>query len=142
VETYRLGLKFPIGGYFTKIQRIYDGVGTPHELIFTFTRLPAGADADNQIQYGTSITVNGVTVKRNDAAGAPIDSTGASMIMTFNKKGHFNLCDYGQPTESNVAPKLHIDWTDPAINGASLDIDLKLGRGKGATPTAEGKTYH
>jgi flagellar hook protein FlgE len=125
----------PLGNSFTKTQRIYDSMGTPHDLIFTFTRLAAGADADNQVQYSAEITVNGGTVKRGDAAGAQIDGVGAPMIVTFNQLGQFNLCDYGQPTESNIAPKLHIDWTDPNFNGASMDIDLKLGKGKGATPT-------
>jgi hypothetical protein len=79
--------------------------------------------------------VNGGEVKRG-AAGAQIDDIGAPMIVTFNQNGQFNLSDYGQPTESNIAPKLHIDWTNPTFIGASMDIDLKLGKGKGATPTA------
>ena len=68
-------------------------------------------NADNKVQYSAETSVNGGEVKRG-AAGAQIDDIGAPMIVTFNQNGQFNLSDYGQPTESNIAPKLHIDWTD------------------------------
>jgi flagellar hook protein FlgE len=130
------GIATPVGGVFTKTQRIFDSMGTPHNLVFTFTRLPAGSDADNQVQYSTNVTVEGGVIKRNDGSGAEINASGTPMIVSFNQSGQFNLCDYGQPTESNVPPKLHIEWTDTAVNSAPLDLTLKLGKGKGATPTA------
>jgi flagellar hook protein FlgE len=129
------GSATPVGDSFTKTQRIFDSMGTPHNIIFKFTRLPAGSDSDNQIQYSTEVTVDGGSVKRTDATGAAIDSTGTPMILTFNQSGQMNLCDYGQPTESNVPSNLYIEWTNPAINSAPLKIDLKLGRGKGGSPT-------
>jgi flagellar hook protein FlgE len=129
------GNSTPVGGSFTKTQRIFDSMGTPHNMIFKFTRLPAGSDGDNQIQYSTEVTVNGGSVKRTDASGAVIDSTGTAMIITFNQDGQMNLCDYGQATESDQPSNLFIEWTNPEINSAPLKIDLKLGRGKGGSPT-------
>lgn len=142
------GESTPVGGVFTKTQRIYDSMGTAHNLIFTFTRLAAGADSDNQIQYELDVTVHGGTVKRQDAAGAAIDATGQKMVITFNQNGQLNLCDYGGPNEGDVAPKMYIEW-DPAanINSSPLGLDLKIGQGKGigatswagpADPNAEG----
>lgn len=129
------GSATPVGGTFPKTQRIFDSMGTAHNLKFNFKRLAAGADANNQIQYEVEVTIDGGVVKRNTAAGDPIDGTGNKMIVTFNQNGQLNLIDYGQPTESDVAPKLYVEWTDPEINSAPLAIDLKLGRGKGLTPT-------
>jgi flagellar hook protein FlgE len=125
----------PIGVPFTKTQRIFDSMGTPHNLIFKFTRLPAGSDSDNEIQYSTEVTVEGGVVKRLDTTGAAIDATGSPMILTFNQSGQMNLCDYGQPTESNLPPKFYIEWYNPYILSAPLTIELNLGRGKGASPT-------
>lgn len=129
------GAATPVGGSFTKTQRIFDSMGTPHNLIFKFTRLPAGADSDNQIQYSTEVTLDGGSVKRADASGSAIDSTGTPMIVTFNQSGQMNLCDYGQATEANTPPVLYVEWTDTEINSSPLSVNFNLGRGKGATPT-------
>lgn len=85
------GSATPVGGSFTKTQRIFDSKGEPHNLIFTFTRLPAGMNADNQVQYQTEITVDGGVIKRMDAGGTVLDSSGAPMIVTFNQRGQLNL---------------------------------------------------
>lgn len=128
------GTATDVGQTFQKTQRIFDSMGTPHDVIFKFTRLAAGPNADNQIQYETEITVNGGIVKRNNAAGDPIDDTGNKMIVTFNQNGQFNLCDYGQAaTEADVPPKLYFEWADPDINSSPLTVDFKLGRGLGLT---------
>ena len=130
------GSETPIGGTFTKIQRIFDNLGMTHNLVFTFTRLPAGTDSDNQVQYSTEITVDRGIVRRSDDLGSVFDFTEAPMIITFNNCGLLNLFDYGQPTESNTSPKLYIEWTDTSINSAPLEIGFNLGKGKGASPTA------
>ncbi|MBH1990044.1 MAG: hypothetical protein I8H80_02590 [Alphaproteobacteria bacterium] len=130
------GSATPVGESFTNTQRIFDNLGTSHNLIFTFKRLPAGLNADNRIQYSTEVTVEGGVVKRNDMSGAVIDLSDVPMIVTFNQCGLLNLLDYGQSSESNVPPKLYIEWMNPSINAAPLAIDLKLGKGKGASPTA------
>jgi flagellar hook-basal body protein len=130
------GGKTPVGSSFTKIQRIFDSLGSPHKLIFKFTRLPAGVCPDNRIQYSTEVTIKGGVIKRNDASGAVMDGTGTPMIISFNQNGQLNLFDYGERTESNLSPKLYIEWTDPNINSAPLDVALILGRGKGSSPTA------
>lgn len=127
----------PIGDdKFQKTQRVFDSLNNAHDVIFKFTRLPAGIDADNKIQYSVSITVNGGSVKRFDAIGSVIDTADAPMIVTFNDKGRLNLFDYGQPTESDTPPSLHIEWTDPKITAAELNLILKLGKGKGKSPTS------
>ncbi|MBH1990045.1 MAG: hypothetical protein I8H80_02595 [Alphaproteobacteria bacterium] len=58
------------------------------------------------------------------------------MIISFNQLGQLNLCDYGQATESNIAPELYIEWNDVSINSEPQTIKLNLGKGKGASPTA------
>lgn len=132
---------------FKRTQQVYDSLGTAHSLILKFTRI-AGTNPDNTIQYSVDITIDGGTVKRNDTAGSLMDTTGAPMIVSFNNKGEINLFDLGQPTESDMPPKLHIDWTDTSITSSSMDITLKLGRGKGKSastwtgtpdPQAQGK---
>ncbi|MDP3935611.1 MAG: hypothetical protein Q8Q56_01255, partial [Alphaproteobacteria bacterium] len=45
------GKETPVGSSFIKRQRIFDSLGKPHKLIFTFTRLAAGLYHDNRIQY-------------------------------------------------------------------------------------------
>ncbi len=129
------GSSMPVSGTFTKIQRIFDSMGTPHNMIFKFTRLPSGQDPNNHVQYSIELTVDGGSVKRTDASGAVIDSTGIPMIVTFNSSGALNLCDFECATESNVPPQLYVEWTDPSINSAPVKIDLMWGRGKGASPT-------
>lgn len=127
----------PVGGVFKKTQRIYDSMGTAHNLIFTFTRLEAGDNADNQIQYEVDISLDGGKVKRGDASGASIDGEGQKMIVTFNQAGQLNLCDYGGPSESDTAPNLYIEWEEGSgINSTPLDVSLKLGRGKGQSATS------
>jgi flagellar hook protein FlgE len=120
---------------FQKKQRIFDSMGTSHDVIFKFTRI-AGTDDDNKVQYSVAATVNGGTVKRNDSSGTIMDATGAPMIVTFNKNGQLNLFDLGQPTEGDLPPNLHIEWTDPAITSSNLDITMKLGKGRGQSPTS------
>ncbi|QOL19380.1 flagellar hook-basal body complex protein [Candidatus Bodocaedibacter vickermanii] len=129
------GAATPVGESFTKTQRVFDSVGTPHNLIFAFTRLPEGTDSDNQVQYSTEVTVEGGVVKRNDTSGAVIDLLGVPMIVSFNQLGQLNLCDYGQATESNIAPELYIEWNDVSINSEPQTIKLNLGKGKRSSPT-------
>lgn len=64
-----------------------------------------------------------------------MDSTGTPMVVTFNQGGQLNLFDYGQPTESNIPPKLYIEWTEEGINSEPFRIALNLGKGKGSSPT-------
>lgn len=124
----------PVGGTFTKTQRIYDSMGTAHNLKFEFTRLDPAAyttSDDNKVAYSLQITVDGGEVRRQGDA-ATIDGGGQPMIVTFNDKGQLNLFDYNQATESATSPKLDITWTDASISAADLEIDLNLGTGKGA----------
>lgn len=130
------GASVPIGNdKFQKTQRIFDSMGTPHDIVFKFTRI-AGTDDDNKVQYSVAVTVAGGAVKRNDASGTTMDDTGAPMIVTFNENGQLNLFDLGQTTEGDLPPKLHIKWTDAAITASDLDLTLKLGKGKGQNPTS------
>jgi flagellar hook protein FlgE len=134
------GIATDVGQTFSKTQRVFDSMGTPHDVKFEFKRLPAGPNSDNQIQYEVEVTVVGGIVKRNNASGAEIGGAGQKMIVTFNEQGQLNLFDYNQPTESDVAPNLYVEWTDATINAAPLDITFKLGKGKGLTPTTWGGT--
>jgi flagellar hook protein FlgE len=130
------GASVPIGNdKFQKTQRVYDSLGTPHDIVFKFTRI-AGTDDDNKVQYSVAVTVAGGAVKRNDASGTTMDDTGAPMIVTFNENGQSNLFDLGQTTESDIAPNLYVEWTDPTINSEPLMTKLNLGRGKGMNPTS------
>jgi hypothetical protein len=118
---------------FQKTQRVYDSLGTAHDVIFKFTRLAAGTDTDNHVQYSFDIFVAGGIVRRG-ILGNLIDTNGMPMIISFNERGQLNLFDYGLPAEADIAPLLHIEWTDPSINSEPLMVDLKLGRGKGMSP--------
>lgn len=132
------GSGLAVGEAFTKTQRIYDSMGTPHNLVFKFTRLANGPNQDNQIQYSTEINVDGGIVKRAGGGGVAIDNTNP-MIMTFNQQGKLNLMDYGQPTESAQSPHLSVEWNGG--NGAApLQINLKLGKGLGRTSSGGGVT--
>jgi hypothetical protein len=55
------------------------------------------------------------------------------MVITFNEQGQLNLCDHGQPTESDVAPNLYIVWDDDKIPPTKLTWNI--GRGKGQSPS-------
>jgi len=150
------GNSMPVGSVFPKTMRIYDSIGSPHNLIFKFTRLGIsnGVDNrinlndDNQIQYALEVTIDGGTVKRSDGAGDIVGAGGNPMIITFNQDGQLNLFDYGQPAEADKPSKLYIEWANPDIDSSDLNIDFKLGQGKGAgsanaalvpNPAAEGK---
>ncbi len=131
------GAETPIGGTFPKTQRVYDSMGTAHNIIFNFTRLPSGPDSDNQVRYSVEVTVDGGIVSRKDAANndVPLDGTGSEMVVTFNQNGQVNLFDYGGPAESDMAPRIDIAWTDPTLNSAPLSMEVNLGQGRGGNPT-------
>lgn len=115
---------------------MYDTLGTPHDVVFKFTRLPVGANANNIIQYSVTITVARGAVKRNDSSGTALDATCTPLIISFNEIAQLNLFDYGQPTESDIAPQLYVEWSDPQINSDPVMTKLNLGRGKEMSRTA------
>jgi hypothetical protein len=126
-----------VGFTYSKTIRMFrDSI--PYDLKFKFVRLPNGSNPDNQKQYALEFSAiddysTHCIVKRNNAAGTEISDAGQKIIITFNERGQFNLCDYGQPTESDVAPNLYIVWDDDRIPPTKFTLDI--GRGKGQSPT-------
>lgn len=93
----------------------------PHQLIFEFTRLKDADDRNNHIQYSTTISTPNGIIKRQSADGERIDRTGVPMVVTFDERGELSKFDFGQPTETDFAPNLHIQFEDDAMQ---LCLDL------------------
>jgi flagellar hook protein FlgE len=127
-----LGANLPSGAAngesVTSTAQVFDALGNPHDLTFTFTKTAAGeweftVDSPDAAAI-TAVADNGAGTNLNDITSA----TGTAVPLQFDGTG---APDAGvAATVENLIPQITIDWDNAAGNNAENNvIDLNLGAG-------------
>lgn len=101
---------------FTNPMKVYDSLGTSHELTITFEKTAA-----NQWSYAVSITGSDVT---SGTEGTPFDISGASGTLTFDSAGQLTDPLAGTPIAFDItgladgASDMHLSWDPYTADGA------------------------
>jgi flagellar hook protein FlgE len=130
-KSFRYGLNLPqqdpVATEYTNNETIYDSLGVPHEITFTWTKTQQGDTASLQT-WTLSITGSGATIEMDTVGGGaymgvPIEFDGLGAPASFNSVS----------TLGATMPSLAITWANGA-NSSSVSFDIgKVGELTGLT---------
>jgi flagellar hook protein FlgE len=130
-KSFRYGLNLPqqdlVGKVYTNNETIYDSLGVPHEITFTWTKTEQG-DGSTLQMWTLSVTGSGATIEMDAVGGGaytsvPIEFDGIGSPASFN----------GDSTSTATMPALAITWANGA-DASSISFDIgNIGELSGVT---------